>query len=153
MGLHCVALQRQKSVPHRHAGMDLYCVAPQRQNNVIYGHTDKGLYGVHRKVKKRSPRTDRLTARMKKSSCIQETAPKFEYLNTLSMTHITRSAKHGLKKNHIFTYVSRYWDAHTYTYICIHIWVCLYVHTHIYIYGCVCMYIHIYTYMGVFVCT
>lgn len=30
---------------------------------------------------------------MKKSSCIQETQPKFEYLKTRSIIHITRSAK------------------------------------------------------------
>jgi len=38
-----------------------------------------GIRGFNRK----------LTAKMKKSSCIQATQPKFVYLKTLSMTHMT----------------------------------------------------------------
>ena len=42
-----------------------------------------------------------LTARIKKSSCIHETQPKFEYLNMRSIIHITRSAKRDLAVNSV----------------------------------------------------
>ena len=42
-----------------------------------------------------------LTARIKKSSCIHETQPKFEYLNMRSIIHITRSAKRDLAVNRV----------------------------------------------------
>ena len=42
-----------------------------------------------------------LTARIKKSSCIHETQPKFEYLNMRSIIHITRSAKRDLAVNNV----------------------------------------------------
>ena len=58
-----------------------------------------GAKAEHKILVKLNPENKNLelTAKMKKSSCIHETAPKFEYLNTRSITHITLSAKFGLE--------------------------------------------------------